>query len=83
MAYQFDVKLTTPFYTLGIDAEEMYGYFEHNTVGEDKSGGLWFVKLGSSLELVDYDGPCVNGLPTQVFDALVAYGCSVDQDYHI
>ena len=43
-------------------------YFEHNTVGEDFAGRLWFV----DKKLVDYDG--VFSLPNDVVKQLTDQG---------
>ena len=43
------------------------GSFEHNLLGEDNGGGLWFDPEG---RLVDYDG--VYQLPAKVIDVLLS-----------
>ena len=48
-------------------------YFEHNGLGEDRAGGLWFD--GATLD--DYDG--VFALPREVGRALIQLGITVDE----
>ncbi len=52
--------------------EDNYGYFEHNELGDECGGGLWF----EGDELVDYDG--VFELPKEVREALIAEGYTGD-----
>ena len=66
--YNFNQNISTPLYTIEIDTKEGYGYFEHNKLGDEKAGGLWF----DGLRLSDYDG--VFSLPQQVHTALVNAG---------
>lgn len=77
MEYRFNKKLQTKNFTIEIAEEDRYGYFEHDRVGEDRAGGLWFEVLPSTdgtrkLSLTDYDG--VFELPWEVTKALVAEG---------
>ena len=53
MAYNFDIKVDNGEYTIEIDTTEHYGCFEHNKLGDESAGGLWFDDNGV---LVDYDG---------------------------
>jgi len=68
MAYNFNLKLGTQNFTVSIDVENKYGYFEHDTLGDNCGGGLWF---DSDLKLEDYDG--VYDLPSEVKNILVMF----------
>lgn len=70
--YNFNQVLSTPLYTIEIDTNEGYGYFEHNELGDEKAGGLWF----DALRLSDYDG--VWDLPKQVHAALTNAGYNLE-----
>lgn len=86
MAYNFDKKFQAGKYTVEVDTAAMYGYFEHDELGEDSSGGLWFVRfevmsksesgLETKLRLTDYDG--VFQLPKRVIEGLRENGFVVD-----
>jgi len=39
-------------FTVWPEPDGSYAYFEHNTVGDDCAGGMWF----KNKELFDYDG---------------------------
>jgi hypothetical protein len=60
-------------YEVSLGNTGTYGYFEHNTLGDESAGGLWFV----DGELVDYDG--VYRLPKEVAVELKNRG--VDTSY--
>lgn len=47
-------------------------YFEHNRLGDECSGGMWF----EGKELVDYDG--VFALPKAVVDYLISLGYNME-----
>ena len=47
-------------------------YFEHNRLGEDSAGGLWF----EGKELVDYD--VVFSLPKEVVEHLASMGYNME-----
>ena len=51
------------------------GYFEHEHMGDDCAGGLWF----EGKELTDYDG--VFALPNEVSTALREAEYIVDEDF--
>jgi len=70
--YNFNKNISTPLYTIEIDTDAQYGYFEHNELGDEKAGGLWF----DGLRLSDYDG--VWDLPKQVYAALVNAGYNLE-----
>jgi hypothetical protein len=67
--YNFTTRLGTQNYDIGIDPKALYGYFEHNELGEDSGGGLWFDK---HFNLIDYDG--VFQLPSEVKNILIQFG---------
>lgn len=69
--YNFDWKLTTKHYTIEVDTKAEYGYFEHNELGDESGGGLWF----KGKELIDYDG--VFELPREVCQILMSSGFDV------
>lgn len=83
MAYNFDVKLQTENFEIQVDTAECYGYFEHNTRGDECGGGLWFQIMAtptcSWLELIDYDG--VSELPIEVAKALRGAGFIVSEEF--
>jgi len=71
------MTLYTENFEIGLHAPEQdgtqQGWFEHNELGDEYAGGLWF--LGN--ELIDYDGiGC--WLPKEILDALEAIGFNVD-----
>jgi hypothetical protein len=63
--YNFTQDLSTMNFEVKVDPVEHYGYFEHNRLGDEIGGGLWF---SPEKELVDYDG--VYELPREVWVAL-------------
>ena len=67
--YNFNQDLSTENFTVLVDTDALYGYFEHNEYGDELGGGLWFDLAG---ELVDYDG--VYELPKEVGLALCNAG---------
>ena len=50
-----------------------YMLFEHNELGDECGGGLWF----SGKELIDYDGVWM--LPKEVYKLLIANGYSTEE----
>lgn len=86
MEYCFDKKFQFGKYSVQIDTAEKYGYFEHEELGDEAAGGLWFARSDRSvpgfagkLELVDYDGMAC--LPKAVIEALRENGFIVDEDF--
>lgn len=80
--YNFDLKIETERFTVGIDTAQDYGYFERNSDGS--GGGLWFdsaYENGVNVDcgLKDYDGWAV--LPKEVIRALRDNGIMVDEDF--
>lgn len=82
MLYNFNQKLSTEKFTIEIDTAANYGYFEHNTLGDECGGGLW---LGhdddapGQVALLDYDGTWE--LPKQVAAALRGAGYYVGTEF--
>lgn len=71
--YNFDWKIQSGPYEIGIDMEEDYGYFEHASAGI--GGGLWFERG----HLVDWDG--LEYLPKLVITGLCEVGIVVDEEF--
>lgn len=69
MAYNFNIKMGTQNYTIEIDSKAKYGCFEHDQLGDESSGGLWF---DNNFNLIDYDG--VYFLPSEVKNILIMFG---------
>jgi hypothetical protein len=71
-------------FEVSILPNEQRGYFEHDTLGEDKGGGLWFqIDDAGKVVLTDYDGPCVNGIPRAVVTHLRFLGFVIPSDFEI
>jgi hypothetical protein len=76
MAYNFDLDITAKNYTVGVDTQRNYGYFENDRTGS--GGGLWFEKnADGKLELIDFDG--TYELPLTVFNGLQEAGLIIDE----
>lgn len=67
--YRFTTIIGTQNYDIRIDPKALYGYFEHNELGDESGGGLWFDK---QFNLIDYDG--VYFLPSEVKNVLIQFG---------
>jgi len=61
MKYDFTISLGTQNFDVKVDPVAKYGYFEHNELGDECGGGLWF---DDEMFLRDYDG--VYELPKEV-----------------
>ena len=70
--YNFDEHYETKSFSIDIDSKAEYGYFEHDQLGDEFGGGLWF----EGKRLIDYDG--VFELPQQVIKELEANGYSME-----
>ena len=70
MSYNFDKKTQVGKWSVEIDSDKQYGFFEHDDYGE--GGGLWFV----DSMLVDYDG--VYELPENVIKGIEDLGFNAD-----
>lgn len=82
MKYNYSISINTERFTIEIDPDEEYGYFERNLDGSN--GGLWFdsaYENGIKVDrmLIDYDGWTV--LPREVIKALRDNGIMVDIDF--
>lgn len=64
-------------FTVEVSPTTLYGWFEHDTRGDNCGGGLWFHRFeGGELELFDADG--TPSLPANVAKALADMGIRVD-----
>jgi len=78
--YNFTLNASAAPFEIKIDEGALYGYFEHDELGEDCGGGLWFERLaGGVMALSDFDG--VFELPAKVKAALIAKGIIVSEDF--
>lgn len=81
MAYSFNFTADDGVYTVEVDTAACYGYFEHNKLGDERGGELWFeAGPGCKLELIDYDGTAC--LPKRVADILRRAGYVVSPDFN-
>lgn len=64
MKHEYTKDLSTEKFEIKVSPLTSYGYFEHNRLGDECGGGLWF----DGDMLVDYDG--VSDLPRSVEQAL-------------
>jgi len=76
MLYDFSIKLGSQNFTIDIAPDDKYGYFEHNELGDECGGGLWF---DDELKLTDYDG--VFELPNEVKVTLYKFGYIRKEEY--
>lgn len=87
--YHYTIDASVAPYTVKIDPVARYGYFEHDTLGEESGGGLWFEGFNKDaihrnpapLVLADYDG-ISSYLPRPVVRGLRAAGCTVGEDFN-
>lgn len=73
--YNFTLKTVSGKFEIGIDPIAQYGYFEHETLGDECGGGLWFEKG----RLIDYDG--VFSPPKSVIKGIREVGFIVPRDF--
>jgi hypothetical protein len=88
MTYNFNKKIQVGKFEIQVDEAEKYGYFEHDELGDEAGGGLWF-SLGEThegeptedprLQLSDYDG--MYYLPQEVAAGLRRLGYVVDESF--
>lgn len=77
---EFDKVFQAGNYTVSIDTPGLYGCFEHDILGDNSGGGLWFERgKAGQLELTDYDG--VFALPKQVASGLREHGYVVSSEF--
>ena len=75
MSIEFDYKTENFYGEIYEDSVsgELKGWFEHNEYGDEYGGGLWFLWVGKTPTLVDYDG--ISGyLPKEIIDELTKEG---------
>lgn len=78
--YNFNVKANSGKFEIAVDTTANYGYFEHEDLGDECGGGLWFEPNNEGiLELTDYDG--VACLPKSVIAGLRDKGFVVSEDF--
>ena len=77
--HKFTVDASTKKFTVKISPDTLYGFFEHNTLGDDFSGGLWFELLPKGLKLIDFDG--TSHLPREIAKALSANGVVLTNEF--
>lgn len=81
--HEYSVVIKTANFEIKISPATMYGYFEHDHLGEECSGGLWFdtcqVAADQGLELFDCDG--TPELPGEVKEALAQAGYIVGEEF--
>ena len=70
--YEFDKIINIGKFTIAVDSVAQYGYFEHDTYGDEFGGGLWFDDDGC---LDDYDGVCE--LPDEVVKGIKDLGYKI------
>ncbi len=74
MEYNFDKRIQSGKFDIRVDSAAQYGYFEHDDLGEERGGGLWF----EANDLIDYDGVAV--LPKAVREGLRSLGFTVGEE---
>lgn len=79
--YNFTIDASVEDWDIKIDPAALYGYFEHNEMGDECGGGLWFDRLvGGVLALTDYDGVAV--LPDEVRHGLTQKDIVVSEEFY-
>lgn len=74
--YKFDHSMQQGKYSVHVDSEAKYGFFEDDELGDEHGGSLWFATdVEGKLALTSYDGLAV--LPTAVVQALEGEGIVV------
>jgi hypothetical protein len=69
----YDKSFDTQNFHVEVSTQALYGWFEHNDLGDECGGGLWF----EGNKLIDYDG--VFELPKEVADVLAINGYDVEE----
>lgn len=85
MNYNYTTNISTKNFEIKFDLDKEYGYFEHNQLGDECSGGIWLNSCMNAAHekvfvVTDYDG--VFMLPTEVKDALLNFGILLDWSAH-
>lgn len=73
--HDYTYDLSSENFDLKISPSTNYGYFEHNKMGDNCGGGLWF----TGLTLDDYDGVAI--LPKEVAKSLRKAGYFLDETF--
>ena len=74
--YKFDFSTHDGRYSIKVDTEARYGFFEDDEQGDEHGGNLWFSPTpDGDLALARYDG--VHTLPSAVIEALELQGFKV------
>ena len=74
--YNFNLIFKSGKFEIQIDTKARYGYFEHEELGDECAGGLWFD--GGKI-LIDADG--TSCLPKRVIEGLVEQGYCVPSEF--
>lgn len=77
--HSFTVKASTKNFTIALSPDTLYGYFEHNRLGDEYGGGLWFEKVPTGLKLADFDG--TSHLPREIAERLSADGVVITNEF--
>lgn len=74
--YRFDRSIHDGAYSIKVDSDACYGFFEDDQLGDEHGGSMWFsTSPEGQLALTGFDG--VATLPPAVVDALERLGISV------
>lgn len=69
-----------PQFEVQVFSDDTRGYFEHNEVGDDCAGELWFERNAEGkMEITDYDG--VVCLPKEVIETLRKAGFVIGEEF--
>lgn len=80
MTIEYDKKVHVAPYTVEVSTKVNRGYFEHDGLGDEAGGGLWFwTSEDGKLELADYDG--MSCLPGRVIEALEQMDIIVPEEF--
>lgn len=80
MTIEYDKKVHVAPYIVEVSTKEARGYFEHDELGDEAGGGLWFqTNDDGKLEIIDYDG--MSHLPGRVIEALDQMGVVVPEEF--
>jgi len=80
-SYNFNKGFRSGKFDIAIDEAARYGYFEHEDLGDECGGGLWFEENeDGKLELYDQDG--TSSLPFSVATGLRKNGYIVPDEFN-
>lgn len=86
MAYNFNKQIQSGKFDIQVDEASRYGFFEHDELGDEAGGGLWFGyehdengdrTSDERLHLEDFDG--MSELPKKVIEGLRSLGYVVGE----